>query len=154
MNTHLNLGITAETAKLIITDKLAVFQGQQMDEVTYREMTLHLNHSVHPAIGTDFYVVAFSHADGIGVNVSFFTGGGRMTIGVFPEDIRERNEAIYAELDLLIEAAAQMSKDAVDSSRRHVSGAHNRWLSIANTHFQEGFAALRRAHSKVDPDAY
>lgn len=149
---QLNIGVTADVAKLIIADRLAVFQGQQIDEVLYREMEAHLNSTIHAAFATGFTVEFQPLGEQAGgVCVSFMTGGNRMTIGIGPSDMRECEAAIHAELDLLIEAAARMTKDAVDISRRYGNGRH---VSIAHTHFQEGFSALRRSHSKEDPDAY
>lgn len=150
--THLNLNVSTDVAKLILADRLAVFQGQQMDEVLYREMSAHLNANVHPMIGQGFSVAGNPRSGG--VNVEFFTGGNRMTVAIDGNEIREREEAVRAEIELLVDAAAQLSKDAVDMSRNLVHGGHGRWLNIANTHLQQGFSALRRAHSEEDPDAY
>lgn len=149
---QLNLNVSADVAKLIFADLLSSFQGQQMDEVLYREMSAHLSTHVHPMIGHGF-IVSGSPLRG-GVNVEFFTGGNRMTIAIAADEIREREDAALAEIELLIEAAAQMSKDAVDMSLNLAHSGQARWLNIAKTHLQQGFSALRRAHSEEDPDAY
>lgn len=138
-----------EFMEKLLAAQLQKFAYQPMDDTLYREMTAHLNETLDDRYGSDFNVGGVrTSKDSITLEVSFTLGAQRFAVLIYPDAIKAATFSMEEEFDRMLEGLAKSMFDLIELGRN----IHDkRLVSIANTQFELGFMALRKA-TREQPD--
>lgn len=141
-----------EFMQKLIASQLQKFAYQQLDENLYREMAAHLNETLDESYGESFTVTPVLERLGeyqkVFIEVTYMEGRNERSLLLDLDSIKAATFSQEEEFDYMLEGLAKSMFDLIELGRN----IHDkRLVSIANTQFELGFMALRKA-TREQPD--